>query len=240
MMIIPAIDLKDGRCVRLHQGDLQAVTVYDDDPAQRARSFAQAGFRRLHVVDLDGAAAGRPVNTDAVRAILAAAGSQMKVQIGGGIRSLQTAETWLGLGADRVILGTAAVKDPALLRAACAAFPGRVIVGIDAREGKVATEGWLDTGSLSALEVAERAREAGAVELIYTDIGRDGTLSGLNLPATAALAAAVGMPVIASGGLSGPEDLQALRALQAPHVIGAIAGKAIYDGRLSLLEAAGA
>ena len=208
MILFPAIDLKDGQCVRLKLGEMSQATVFNDDPAAQARAFEAQGFRYLHVVDLNGAFAGKPVNAPAVEAILAAV--QMPVQLGGGIRDLATVETWLGKGIRRVILGTVAVRDPGLVREACRRFPGRVAVGIDARGGKVAVEGWAETSELAAVDLARRFEDAGVAAIIYTDIDRDGVLKGLNLPATLALADAVSIPVIASGGLAGLDDIRAL------------------------------
>ncbi|MET0194742.1 MAG: 1-(5-phosphoribosyl)-5-[(5-phosphoribosylamino)methylideneamino]imidazole-4-carboxamide isomerase [Hyphomicrobiaceae bacterium] len=230
MILFPAIDLKDGQCVRLKLGEMSQATVFNDDPAAQARAFEAQGFRYLHVVDLNGAFAGKPVNAPAVEAILAAV--QMPVQLGGGIRDLATVEMWLGQGIRRVILGTVAVRDPALVREACRRFPGRVAVGIDARAGKVAVEGWAETSELAAVDLARRFEDAGVAAIIYTDIDRDGVLKGLNLPATLALADAVSIPVIASGGLAGLDDIRALLQPQYAKLEGAITGRALYDGRL--------
>jgi len=230
MILYPAIDLKDGRCVRLKRGEMAEATVFNDDPADQARLFAAQGFLHLHIVDLNGAFAGKPINAPAVEAILAAVTTP--VQLGGGIRTLETVEMWVAKGIARVILGTAAVRDPALVREACRRFPGRIAVGIDARAGKVAVEGWAQTSELDAAELARRFEGAGVAAIIYTDIDRDGVLAGLNLPATAALGRAISIPVIASGGLAGIADIEAL--LQPEHriIAGAIAGRALYDGRL--------
>jgi phosphoribosylformimino-5-aminoimidazole carboxamide ribotide isomerase len=230
MILFPAIDLKDGRCVRLARGEMAAATVFHDDPAAQARIFEAQGFRYLHVVDLNGAFVGRPVNGAAVEAIVAAV--DLPVQLGGGIRDIATVERWLEAGIRRVILGTAALRDPSLVRAACRLFPGRIAVGIDARDGKVAVEGWAETSTLTALEMARRYEDAGVAALVHTDIDRDGILKGLNLAATAELARATSVPVIASGGLAGIDDVRAL--LRPEHVMleGAIAGRALYDGRL--------
>jgi phosphoribosylformimino-5-aminoimidazole carboxamide ribotide isomerase len=230
MILYPAIDLKDGRCVRLKRGEMAEATVFNDDPAAQAGLFAAQGFTHLHIVDLDGAFAGRPVNAPAVEAILRTV--SMPVQLGGGIRSLQTIEAWLGKGVARVILGTVAVRDPALVREACAKFPGRVAVGIDARAGKVAVEGWAEVSELEAKELARRFEGAGIAAIIYTDIDRDGVLTGLNLPATSELARSTGIPVIASGGLAGLDDIKALLRPEHSMIEGAIAGRALYDGRL--------
>jgi phosphoribosylformimino-5-aminoimidazole carboxamide ribotide isomerase len=235
MILFPAIDLKDGRCVRLARGDMAAATVFSDDPAAQARAFQEQGFRYLHVVDLNGAFAGRPVNAGAVRAILGAV--DMPVQLGGGIRDLATIERWLEAGIRRVILGTAALRDPGLVRGACSRFPGRVAVGVDARGGKVAVEGWAENSTLTALEMARRYEDAGVAAIIYTDIDRDGILQGLNLPATAELARATSVPVIASGGLASIEDVKALLRPEYAMLEGAITGRALYDGRLDAREA---
>jgi phosphoribosylformimino-5-aminoimidazole carboxamide ribotide isomerase len=230
MILFPAIDLKDGRCVRLKQGEMAQATVFNDDPAAQARSFQQQGFQWLHIVDLDGAFAGRPVNASAIEAILAAV--TIPVQLGGGIRELATIEMWLGKGVRRVILGTVAVRNPGLVCEACAAFPGRIVVGIDARDGWVAVEGWAETSELTAADLARRFEDAGVAAIVFTDIGRDGVLRGLNLPATVALARATRIPVIASGGLASIEDVKALLKPEHAMLEGAIAGRALYDGRL--------
>jgi phosphoribosylformimino-5-aminoimidazole carboxamide ribotide isomerase len=230
LTLYPAIDLKAGQVVRLKRGEMAEATVYADDPAAQARRFADAGFAWLHVVDLDGAFAGRPTNAAAVQAILAAAPG-LKVQLGGGIRSMAVAEAWLAAGVARIILGSAAVKDPDFVCAACRAFPGRVVLGIDARDGRVAAEGWAETTEVDAIDLARRFEDSGAAAVIYTDIARDGMLEGVNLAATAALARAVRLPVIASGGVAGLEDLKALRAAAAP-IEGVIIGRALYDGRI--------
>ena len=235
MILFPAIDLKDGRCVRLKLGDMAQATVFNDDPAAQARSFEEQGFAYLHIVDLNGAFAGRPVNAQAVEGILVAV--RMSVQLGGGIRDLATIEAWLTKGVRRVILGTAAVRNPDLVREACRMFPGRIAVGIDARGGKVAVEGWAEASELSATELAQRFEDAGVAAIIYTDIDRDGILKGLNLPATLALASATAIPVIASGGLAGIEDVRALLRPECRGLEGAITGRALYDGRLDAKEA---
>ena len=230
MILFPAIDLKDGQCVRLKQGDMDRATVYNDSPAAQARAFAELGFDYLHIVDLNGAFAGRPVNASAVEDILAAI--SIPVQLGGGIRDMKTIESWLARGVTRVILGTIAVREPDLVRAACKAFPGQVAVGIDARGGEVAVEGWGEGGGMAATDLARRFEDAGAAAIIYTDIDRDGVLTGLNLDATLALAAVTSIPVIASGGLSSLADIKALMAPRCAVLEGAISGRAIYDGRL--------
>ena len=235
MILFPAIDLKNGLAVRLEQGDMARATVFNRDPAEQARIFAAQGFQYLHLVDLDGAFAGRPMNAAAVERILAAV--QIPVQLGGGIRDRATIEAWLGKGVTRVIIGTAAVRNPALVKEAAGAFPGRIVVGLDARDGKVAVEGWAATAELSALELARRFEDAGVAAIVYTDVARDGMLKGLNLDATVALADAVSIPVIASGGLASIDDVRALLAARAQKLAGAIVGRALYDGRLDAAEA---
>lgn len=235
MILYPAIDLKDGQAVRLVHGDMATATVFNDDPAAQARTFADAGFKWLHLVDLNGAFAGRPVNKAAVEAILAAV--DCPVQLGGGIRNRETIEAWLEAGVARIILGTAAVKDPDLVFDACRAYPGRIAVGIDARGGRVAVEGWAEDGGLSATDLARRFANAGVVAIITTDIGRDGALTGVNVAATVALARAVPVPVIASGGVASLDDISALMAVEGDGVAGAILGRALYDGRIDPAEA---
>lgn len=235
MILFPAIDLKNGQCVRLEQGDMARATVFNLDPAAQARSFAAQGFQYLHVVDLDGAFAGKPVNAQAVESMLQVV--SMPVQLGGGIRDLNTVEGWLAKGISRVIIGTAAVRDPALVKQAAKKFPGRVAVGLDARDGKVAVEGWAESSQVTALEIAQRFEDAGVAAIIFTDIARDGLLKGINWEATIALAEAVSIPVIASGGLASIDDVKALLAPQAKKLEGAIAGRALYDGRLDPAEA---
>lgn len=237
MILFPAIDLKDGQCVRLKLGDMDQATVFNDDPAAQARSFQAQGFTHLHLVDLNGAFEGKPVNADAVDAILAVVGKDMPVQLGGGIRNLETIETWLGKGIARVILGTVAVRDPELVKDACKAFPGRIAVGIDAKGGKVAVEGWAEASELTAIDLAARFEDAGVAAIIYTDIDRDGILKGLNLPATAALAQSTSIPVIASGGLASIDDIKALVEPDYAMLEGAISGRALYDGRIDAQEA---
>ena len=235
MILFPAIDLKDGLCVRLEQGDMARATVFHRDPAAQAQAFEEQGFEYLHVVDLDGAFAGKPVNAAAVDRILEI--TAIPLQLGGGIRDLATVEAWLGKGVDRVIIGTAAVRDPDLVKEAARRFPGRVAVGLDARDGEVAVEGWARTSALSALDIARRFEDAGVAAIIYTDIARDGLLKGLNLEATIALADAIAIPVIASGGLASMADVEALLAPRARKLGGAIAGRALYDGRLNATAA---
>ncbi len=235
MILFPAIDLKNGQCVRLEQGDMARATVFNLDPADQARAFASQGFEYLHVVDLDGAFAGKPVNADGVERMLKAV--TMPVQLGGGIRDLKTVEAWLGKGIARVIIGTAAVRDPAFVKEAAKRFPGQVAVGLDARDGKVAVEGWAETSEVTALEIAQRFEDAGVAAIIFTDIARDGLLKGLNLDATIALADSISIPVIASGGFASIADVKALLAPRAKKLAGAIAGRALYDGRLDPVEA---
>jgi phosphoribosylformimino-5-aminoimidazole carboxamide ribotide isomerase len=230
VILFPAIDLKDGQCVRLKLGDMAAVTVFNEDPAAQAKLFETQGFRYLHVVDLDGAFAGRPVNRASVRAILKAV--RIPLQLGGGIRSLASIEAWLAEGVARVILGTIAVRDPGLVKEACRRFPGRIAVGVDAKEGTVAVEGWAMTSELSVLDLARRFEDTGVAAMIHTDIARDGVLKGLNLAATAALARATRIPTVASGGLAGIEDVEALLRPEYAILEGAIGGRALYDGRL--------
>ena len=235
MILFPAIDLKNGEAVRLQQGDMARATVFNRDPAAQARAFQDQGFEYLHIVDLDGAFAGRPMNAAAVERILATVG--IPVQLGGGIRDRATIDGWLGRGVARVIIGTAAVRDPALVKDAARAHAGRVAVGLDARDGQVAVEGWAQSSQLSALDCAKRFEDAGVAAIVYTDIARDGLLTGLNLDATIALAEAISIPVIASGGLASIDDIKALLEPRAAKLEGAIAGRALYDGRLDAAEA---
>ena len=235
MRLFPAIDLKEGRCVRLKQGDMNQATVYSDDPAAQARAFETLGFDYLHVVDLDGAFAGKPVNAAAVEAIRQA--TRFPVQLGGGIRDMKTVEGWLAKGVTRVIIGTAAVRDPDFVRAAAKAFPGQVAVGIDARDGWVAVEGWAETSTLAAQDLARRFEDAGVAAIVYTNIARDGMLSGIDWDGTIGLAEAVAIPVIASGGLASMDDVRTLASPRAAKLAGAITGKALYDGRLDPREA---
>ena len=235
VILFPAIDLKNGQCVRLEQGDMARATVFNLDPAAQARSFAAQGFEYLHAADLDGAYAGKPMNAPAVEAMLKAV--SIPVQLGGGIRDLDTVEAWLAKGIARVIIGTAAVRDPELVKGAAKKFPGRVAVGLDARDGKVAVEGWARTSQVTALEIAERFEDAGVAAIIFTDIARDGLLKGLNLDATIALAERISIPVIASGGFASIEDVKAMLTPRAKKLAGAIAGRALYDGRLEPADA---
>jgi len=230
MILFPAIDLKDGQAVRLLRGEMDSATVFNDDPAAQARSFVEAGFQWLHLVDLNGAFEGRPVNAAAVEGILKAV--DIPVQLGGGIRDMATIERWLDLGLRRVILGTVAVKNPGLVREACRAFPGRVVLGIDARGGKVAVEGWAEVSEIAALDLARSFEDAGAAAIVYTDIDRDGALQGANIAATRALAEALATPVIASGGVASLDDLAAFQAIASLGIEGVISGRALYDGRI--------
>lgn len=235
MILFPAIDLKDGQCVRLVKGEMASATVFNEDPAAQARAFEAAGFEWLHVVDLNGAFEGRSVNADAVERILATV--SFPIQLGGGIRDMAGIEAWLSKGVNRVILGTVAVRDPELVHAACRAFPGRIVVGIDAKGGKVAVEGWAETSELDVIDLARRFEDAGVAAIVHTDIDRDGILSGLNIEATLALARAVSIPVIASGGLASLDDIRRLLEPDAAILEGAISGRALYDGRLDPAEA---
>jgi phosphoribosylformimino-5-aminoimidazole carboxamide ribotide isomerase len=235
VILFPAIDLKNGEAVRLQQGDMARATVFSRDPAMQARTFEQQGFAYLHLVDLDGAFAGKPVNAATVERILAAV--KIPVQLGGGIRDRATIDAWLGNGISRVIIGTAAVRDPAFVIAASRAYPQRIAVGLDARDGKVAVEGWSKTSQFSAVEVARRFEDAGVAAIVYTDVARDGMLEGLNLDATLALAEQVSIPVIASGGLASLADVRALVQPRARKLQGAIVGRALYDGRLDAAAA---
>ena len=235
MILFPAIDLKEGLAVRLEQGDMARATVFHRDPASQARAFEQQGFEYLHIVDLDGAFAGKPVNAAAVDRILESV--SIPVQLGGGIRNTATVEAWLEKGVTRVIIGTAAVRDPPFVKQAARDYPGRIAVGLDARDGKVAVEGWAETSEVTALDIARRFEDAGVAAIIYTDIARDGMLKGLNLDATVALADAISIPVIASGGFASIEDVTAMLEPRARKLEGAIAGRALYDGRLDAAEA---
>lgn len=235
MILFPAIDLKGGQCVRLKLGDMAQATVFNDDPTAQAKAFETQGFRWLHLVDLDGAFAGKPVNAAAVEAVLAAI--TIPVQLGGGIRNLAQIESWLARGIRRVILGTVALRDPDLVKEACRKFPGRIAVGIDAKGGKVAVEGWAETSELTAIDLAKRFADAGVAAIIFTDVDRDGVLKGLNIDATLALARAVNIPVIASGGLASIADIERLLLPDCAILEGAISGRALYDGRLDAAEA---
>ena len=232
MLLIPAIDLKDGHCVRLQQGDMKISTTFGDDPAKMARRWVDAGARRLHLVDLNGAFAGKPINEGAIKAILAEVGDEIPVQLGGGIRDLDTIERYLDDGLSFIIIGTAAVKNPGFLRDACSAFGGHIIVGLDAKDGKVATDGWSKLTGHEVIDLAKKFQDYGVEGVIYTDIGRDGMLSGINIEATVKLAQALTIPVIASGGLSNMADIDKLCAVQDQGVEGVICGRAIYSGDL--------
>ena len=235
MILFPAIDVKDGVCVRLEQGDMARATVFHRDPAAQAQAFEVQGFEYLHVVDLDGAFAGKPMNVAAIERIIET--TNIPLQVGGGIRDLATIEAWLEKGVTRVIIGTAAVRDPELVKRAARKFPGRIAVGLDARDGMVAVKGWAELSELTALDIARRFEDAGVAAIIYTDISRDGLLKGLNLDATIELAERVSIPVIASGGLASIEDVKALLHPRARKLAGAIAGRALYDGRLDAAAA---
>jgi len=235
VILFPAIDLKDGLAVRLQQGDMARATVFNVDPAAQAHAFEMQGFRHLHVVDLDGAFAGRPMNGAAVERILETVG--LCVQLGGGIRDMKTVDGWLEKGVDRVIIGTAAVRDPELVKEAAKKYPKRIAVGLDARGGKVAVEGWAEQSELTALDIARRFEDAGVAAIVYTDVARDGMLQGINWDATIALAEAISIPVIASGGLASIEDVKVMTEPRARKLEGAIAGRALYDGRLDAAAA---
>jgi phosphoribosylformimino-5-aminoimidazole carboxamide ribotide isomerase len=235
VILFPAIDLKEGRCVRLIQGDMEQATIFNDDPAAQAAAFEAQGFEWLHVVDLDGAFAGQPMNAAAVEAILARIA--IPVQLGGGIRDMRTVEGWLGKGVARVIIGTAAVRDPDFVREAARLHPGRIAVGIDAKDGRVAVEGWAQTSTVTAEALGRRFEDVGVAAIIYTDIARDGVLKGLNIPMTLALADAVSIPVIASGGLASIADVERLLEPDCARLAGAITGRALYDGRIDPGEA---
>jgi phosphoribosylformimino-5-aminoimidazole carboxamide ribotide isomerase len=237
VLIIPAIDLKDGRCVRLKQGDMASATVFSDDPVAMARHWAAQGAKRLHVVDLNGAVAGRPKNEKVIRDIVAAVGDKLQVQLGGGIRDLDTIESYIDAGVALVVIGTAAVKNPGFLSDAAYAFPGHIVAGLDAKDGKVAVEGWSKMTGHDVVDLAKKYEEYGIEALIYTDIGRDGMMSGVNIEATLKLAQAIKTPIIASGGLSSIKDVEAVCKLVPEGIIGAIAGRALYEGKLDLKKA---
>ena len=237
MLIIPAIDLKDGRCVRLEQGDMATATVFSDDPGKTAAHWAGLGARRLHVVDLNGAFAGKPVNESAIKSIVAAVDPDVPIQVGGGIRDLDTIERYLDDGVSYVIIGTAAVKNPGFLHEACDAFPGHIMVGLDAKDGKVATDGWSKLTGHDVVDLAKRFQDYGVEAVIHTDIGRDGMMKGVNVEATLKLAQALSIPVIASGGLTSLDDVKRLCAVESEGIVGAITGRAIYEGRLDFAAA---
>ena len=235
MYLLPAIDLKEGKCVRLKQGDMNQATIFNDDPAKQAESFASEGAEWIHLVDLDGAFAGRPVNAAAVEEILKAV--DVRIELGGGIRSLETIEMWLKKGVSRVILGTIALRDPDFVKRACLEFPNQIAVGIDAKNGFVAVEGWAETAQMTAVDLAKKFESAGVSAIIYTDVARDGVLSGPNLAATVQLARSVSTPVIVSGGVSSLDDIRACKAEEKNNIIGVIAGRAVYDNRFTVREA---
>lgn len=237
MLLIPAIDLKDGHCVRLEQGDMNKATIFSEDPAAMARHWVKQGARRLHLVDLNGAFAGKPKNEAAILSILQAVGDEIPVQLGGGIRDLETIERLLDDGIETIIIGTAAVKNPGFLQEACLAFGGHIMVGLDARDGKVATDGWSKLTGHEVIDLAQKFENYGVEAIIYTDIGRDGMLQGINIEATVRLAQAVSIPIIASGGLTSLQDIEALCAIEADGVVGVIAGRAIYNGNINLTQA---
>jgi phosphoribosylformimino-5-aminoimidazole carboxamide ribotide isomerase len=237
MLIIPAIDIKDGHCVRLKQGDMADATIFSEDPGAMAAHWKAQGAKRLHLVDLNGAVAGKPKNEGAIKQIVAALNEEIPIQLGGGIRDLDTIERYLDDGISYVIIGTAAVKNPGFLHDACGAFPGHIIVGLDAKDGKIATDGWSKLTKHDVIDMAKKFEDYGAEAIIYTDIGRDGMLSGVNIEATLKLAQAMHIPVIASGGLSSIKDIQELKKIEGDGVIGTIAGRAIYDGTLDFKAA---
>jgi phosphoribosylformimino-5-aminoimidazole carboxamide ribotide isomerase len=237
MLIIPAIDIKDGQCVRLQQGDMKSATVFSDDAGAMARHWVDAGAKRLHVVDLNGAFAGKPKNETAIKAIVSAVGNDIPIQLGGGIRNLETVERYLDDGITYIVIGTAAVKNPGFLHEACDAFPGHVIVGLDARDGKVATDGWSKLTGHDVIDLAKRFQDYGVEAVIYTDIGRDGMMTGINIEATVRLAKALTVPVIASGGLNSLDDVKRLCAVEDEGIVGAVTGRAVYEGTLDFKKA---
>jgi phosphoribosylformimino-5-aminoimidazole carboxamide ribotide isomerase len=237
MIIIPAIDLKDGHCVRLKQGEMASATVFSEDPGAMAQRWQEAGAKRLHLVDLNGAQAGKPKNLPAIRAVLDALDGDVPVELGGGIRDMETIETYLDGGVTWVILGTAAVKNPGFLREACDAFPGHIMVGLDARDGKVAVDGWSKLTGHDVVDLAKRFQDYGVEAVIYTDIGRDGMMTGVNIQATVKLAQSLAIPVIASGGITNLDDIKALCEVENEGILGAITGRAIYEGTLDFAQA---
>jgi phosphoribosylformimino-5-aminoimidazole carboxamide ribotide isomerase len=237
MLIIPAIDLKDGRCVRLQQGDMESATVFSDNPAAMAKHWAAQGARRLHIVDLNGAVAGKPKNEKVIREMISAVGDTLPIQLGGGIRDLDTIESYIDAGVGFVIIGTAAVKNPGFLHDACYAFPGHIIVGLDAKDGKVAVEGWSKMTGHDVVDLGKKFEDYGVEALVYTDIGRDGMLTGVNVEATLKLAQAIRIPIIASGGLNSVKDVQAVCKLVPEGIVGAIAGRALYEVKLDFKKA---
>ena len=237
MLIIPAIDIKDGKCVRLQQGDMKRETVFSEDPAAMAAHWQEQGAKRLHLVDLNGATAGRPKNEPTIRDIIGALGPELPIQLGGGIRNLETIERYLDDGITWVVIGTAAVKNPGFLHEACDSFPGHIIVGLDARDGKVATDGWSKITGHDVVDLAKRFQDYGVEAIVYTDIGRDGMMTGVNIEATVNLAQALTVPVIASGGINGLDDVRKLCAVASEGIMGAVAGRAIYEGKLDFAAA---
>jgi phosphoribosylformimino-5-aminoimidazole carboxamide ribotide isomerase len=237
MIIFPAIDLKDGVCVRLKKGEMDQATVFNNSPSEQASLFAKQGFSWLHIVDLNGAFEGQPVNIDAVKSIIAAVGDKMSIQLGGGIRDLATIKSWLEAGVTRVILGTIALRDPELVKTACRQYPGKIVVGIDGKGGKVAVEGWAETSDITVTELAKKFENAGVAAIIYTDINRDGLMTGPDIIGTAELAKAVSIPVIASGGMSSDADISAVKQVESDGVVGVIVGRAIYEGKINIEEA---
>lgn len=237
LLLIPAIDLKDGQCVRLRQGDLNDATIFSGNPGEQAAYWVAQGARRIHIVDLNGAVAGKPKNESAIKAIIQSAGPDVPVQVGGGIRDLDTIERFLDDGASFVVIGTAAVKNPGLLKDACAAFPGQIIVSIDAKDGKVATDGWSKLSGHEVIDLAQKFEDDGVSAVLYTDIGRDGMMTGVNLDATVRLAQSVSIPIIASGGIAGMQDIKDLAAVESEGIMGAILGRALYEGKLNLEQA---
>ena len=235
MIIFPAIDLKDGQCVRLKKGEMDQATIFNDDPADQAQIFAKQGFQWVHIVDLNGAFAGEPVNKDAVKSIINAV--DIPLQLGGGIRNLKTIDYWLNAGLKRIILGTIALTQPHIVKEACTSFPDQIVVGIDAKNGKVATEGWAETSEMTAIDLAKRFEDCGVTAIIYTDVNRDGLLGGPDIDGTKALAQAVNIPIIASGGIGSNEDIAAIKTLENDGVTGVITGRALYDGKINIQEA---
>jgi phosphoribosylformimino-5-aminoimidazole carboxamide ribotide isomerase len=234
MIIFPAIDLKDGKCVRLKKGEMEQATVFNESPAAQAKQFLNQGFKWLHIVDLNGAFEGKPVNIEAVKSILKEVGGAMQIQLGGGIRDLVTIKNWLDAGITRVILGTVALRNPQLVKDACKQFPGKIVVGIDGKGGKVAVEGWAETSDMPVTELAQKFENAGVSAIIYTDINRDGLMGGADVSGTAALAEAINIPVIASGGISSNADIEAIKTIENKGVCGVIVGRAIYEGKIDV------
>lgn len=237
MIIFPAIDLKDGNCVRLKKGDMEQATIFNESPAAQAKQFSEQGFSWLHIVDLNGAFEGKPVNIDAVKAIIASVGGKMQIQLGGGIRDITTIKNWLDAGVTRVILGTIALRDPELVKEACKLFPNKIVVGIDGKGGKVAVQGWAEDSDIDVITLAKKFENAGVAAIIYTDINRDGLMGGLDMDGTASLARAINIPVIASGGVASNADIEQVRAVEKDGVAGVIVGRAIYEGKINIQEA---